>query len=55
MKRQTDIQKGRHHRLNRKAGSILSDVDNSKDRRKAISPESNRACTALARSGKNEN
>ena len=32
-----------------------SDVDNSKDRRKAITPESNRASTALAQGGENEN
>ena len=30
-------------------------MDNLKDRRKAISPESNRASTALAQSGENEN
>ena len=30
-------------------------MDNSKDRRKAISSESNRASTALALSGENEN
>ena len=35
--------------------ALRSDVDNSKDRRKAISPESNRASTALAHGEENEN